>query len=90
MRVDVMTAGRTIREVATLATAAEAAGLHGIVITEGGRSAYLSATAAALAWCRTQGARIFRVHDVEVMRDVLVATEALMDGTPRRWHDVVM
>ena len=49
MRVDVMTAGRTIREVATLATAAEAAGLHGIVITEGGRSAYLSATAAALA-----------------------------------------
>lgn len=53
-------------------------------------SARQAATAAALAWCRTQGARIFRVHDVEVMRDVLVATEALMDGTPRRWHDVVM
>lgn len=48
MRVDVMTAGSSIREVQRFAAEAEAAGIHGLVITESGRTAYLSAAAVAL------------------------------------------
>jgi dihydropteroate synthase len=46
-------------------------------------------TAAGVAWCRILGARIFRVHDVAYMRDVLVMTEALLAGGVDTWRDVV-
>lgn len=49
MRVDVMTPGGELRQVQRLARAVEAAGLDGIVVTEAGRTAYLSCAAAALA-----------------------------------------
>ena len=45
-------------------------------------------TAAGVTWCRILGARIFRVHDVAFMRDVLVMTEALLAGTVDGWRDV--
>lgn len=44
-----MTGGTPLRDFATMARAAAAAGYAGLVITESGRTAYLSATAAALA-----------------------------------------
>lgn len=49
MKLDLMTGGRPLREIADLARRAEVAGLSGMVITEGGRTAYLGAAAAALA-----------------------------------------
>ena len=49
MRVDVMTGGLPLTRMQQLATDAKAAGFSGLVITEGGRTAYLSAAAAALA-----------------------------------------
>ena len=49
----------------------------------------LAETAAALVWCRTRGATLFRVHDVAFMRDALEVAEALVTGRPERWHDVV-
>jgi dihydropteroate synthase len=45
--------------------------------------------AAGVAWCRLQGASIFRVHDVGFLRDVLTMTEALIAGAPERWHEVI-
>jgi dihydropteroate synthase len=48
----------------------------------------LAETAAALTWCRARGATLFRVHDVAFMRDALEVAEALVTGSPARWHDV--
>lgn len=44
-----MTGGAPLRRIQELARAAEGAGFSGLVVTEGGRTAYLSCTAAALA-----------------------------------------
>ena len=49
MRLDVMAGGGDLHTVQRLARAAEAAGVHGLVFTEGARTAYLSVAAAALA-----------------------------------------
>jgi probable F420-dependent oxidoreductase len=49
MRFDLMTAGLPLRRMQQLAIDAEAAGFSGLVVTESGRSAYLSCTAAGLA-----------------------------------------
>lgn len=49
MRLDVMTAGSGLRWIQDLARDVDAAGLDGIVVTETGRTAYLSCAAAALA-----------------------------------------
>jgi probable F420-dependent oxidoreductase len=49
MKVDVMTGGRPLREVQELAAHTAAAGFSGLVVTEAGRTAYLSCAAAALA-----------------------------------------
>jgi len=46
----------------------------------------LGGTAAGLVWSRLRGARIFRVHDVAIMRQALSMTEALADGAPTEWH----
>ena len=48
MKLDVMTGGKKLRDVAQFARDVEGAGLSGIVITESGRTPYLTATAAAL------------------------------------------
>jgi probable F420-dependent oxidoreductase len=47
--VDVMVAGFKVGQVGELAAATKSAGLSGVAFTEGGRTAYLGATAAALA-----------------------------------------
>lgn len=49
MKIDVMTTGGQLRHVQRLAQAVEAAGLDGLLVTEAGRTAYLSCAAAALA-----------------------------------------
>lgn len=49
MRFDLMTAGLPLRRMQELARDAERAGFSGIVLTEAGRTAYLSAAAIALA-----------------------------------------
>jgi probable F420-dependent oxidoreductase len=49
MRFDLMTMGTNLRDASALATEAAAAGFSGLVVTEAGRSAYLSCAAAALA-----------------------------------------
>ena len=49
----------------------------------------LAPNAAGVAWCRLRGASIFRVHDVAFLRDVLTMTEALLDGSPAIWHEVI-
>lgn len=49
----------------------------------------LAGTTAATVWCRTRGATIFRVHDVAFLRPALQVCEALMEGSPEAWHDVV-
>ena len=49
MRLDVMTAGGDLRSIQDLARDVAAAGLDGVVVTEVGRTAYLSCAAAALA-----------------------------------------
>jgi len=48
----------------------------------------LAGTTAALAWCRAQGATIFRVHNVRFLARALAMADALADGVPARWHDV--
>ncbi|MHB1785023.1 MAG: TIGR03617 family F420-dependent LLM class oxidoreductase [Acidimicrobiales bacterium] len=48
MQVDLMIVGRPLRQVAELAQDALTAGFSGVVVTEAGRSAYLSCAAAAL------------------------------------------
>jgi probable F420-dependent oxidoreductase len=49
MKVDLMTGGLPLRDMQQLARDASAAGFSGLVITEAGRTAYLSCAAAALA-----------------------------------------
>lgn len=49
----------------------------------------LAGNAAGIAWCLARGARIFRVHDVAFLRQTLLMAEALVEGTPRSWHEVV-
>jgi probable F420-dependent oxidoreductase len=49
VQIDVMTGGAPLRRIQDLARAVEASGLSGLVVTEGGRTAYLSCAAAALA-----------------------------------------
>jgi probable F420-dependent oxidoreductase len=61
VRLDVMTGGLPLREIQRLARDAEAAGHAGLVITEAGRTAYLSCAAAALA------------ADIDVLTGIAVA-----------------
>ena len=49
MELDVMGTGADLRAVQTFAAAAQRAGLSGLVVTEGSRTAYLTVAAAALA-----------------------------------------
>ena len=49
MRVDVMTTPQPLGEMGAMATDVQRAGFDGLLLTEGGRTAYLAATAAALA-----------------------------------------
>jgi probable F420-dependent oxidoreductase len=49
MQVDVMLTPKPLQQLGGTARAIEAAGLDGVLFTEGGRTAYLSATAAAVA-----------------------------------------
>ena len=49
MKIDAMVSGANLRDVQRLAPLFEQAGFDGIWFTEGGRTAYLSCTAAALA-----------------------------------------
>lgn len=49
----------------------------------------LAETAAGLVWCRTRGAALFRVHDVEFLRRTLTVADALAGGTAERWFEVV-
>lgn len=48
----------------------------------------LGGTAAALTWCRAQGATVFRVHNVRFLSRVRAMTDALVNGEPARWYDV--
>lgn len=48
----------------------------------------LAETTAGVAWCRLQGARLFRVHDVAFARRALTVTEALAGGEVDAWHEV--
>jgi len=48
----------------------------------------LSGTTAALAWCRAQGATIFRVHNVKFLAPAMAMADALVEGRPARWYDV--
>jgi len=58
-------------------------------ITGAAAAERLPETAAAMVWCRTRGATLFRVHDVGFLRDALEVAEALETGHVERWHDVV-
>jgi len=49
MRFELMTTGAPLRRIQDLAREAESAGFTGVVVTEGGRTAYLACAAAALA-----------------------------------------
>jgi dihydropteroate synthase len=48
----------------------------------------LAGTTAALAWCRAQGATVFRVHNVRFLAGAMAMSDALVTGHPSRWHDV--
>ncbi len=48
----------------------------------------LAGTTAALAWCRAQGATIFRVHNVRFLTRAMAMSDALVEGSPERWYDV--
>lgn len=61
MKFDVMTGGLPLRSMAAFAQDAERAGFSGIVVTEGGRTAYLGCGAAALA------------ADIDILTGVAVA-----------------
>jgi probable F420-dependent oxidoreductase len=61
VKVDVMTAGMALRDVQDLARDVEREGFSGIVFTEGGRTAYLSCAATALA------------ADIDVLTGIAVA-----------------
>ena len=49
----------------------------------------LSGTAAGMVWARSRGATLFRVHEVGFLRQGLEMADALADGEPARWHEVV-
>lgn len=49
----------------------------------------LSGTAAGMVWARSRGATLFRVHEVGFLRQALEMADALADGEPARWHEVV-
>jgi dihydropteroate synthase len=49
----------------------------------------LAGTVAGLVWCRTRGATLFRVHNVKFLRGALEMADALAEGRPARWHEVV-
>lgn len=49
----------------------------------------LAGTTAGLVWCRTRGATLFRVHEVQFMADALAVAEALVTGRAERWFEVV-
>lgn len=49
----------------------------------------LAETTAGMTWCRAQGARLFRVHDVAFLRAALTVADALAGGEVARWHEVV-
>ena len=55
-------------------------------ITGASASRRVAGTAAGIVWGVLAGARIFRVHDVGFMRDVILVAEALATGRPRTWH----
>lgn len=57
-------------------------------ITGASPSQRRAGSAAGVMWGVLHGARIFRVHDVAFMRDVLLVAEALTTGHPRVWHHV--
>lgn len=61
MKFDVMTGGLPLRSMAAFAQDAERAGFSGVVVTEGGRTAYLGCGAAALA------------ADIDILTGVAVA-----------------
>jgi dihydropteroate synthase len=46
----------------------------------------LAGTAATVAWCRSKGATLFRVHNVKFLRPVLEMAEAMESGYPTEWH----
>ena len=48
----------------------------------------LAGTTAALAWCRAQGATIFRVHNVKFLARAMAMADALVGARPARWYDV--
>jgi len=68
MKFDVMTGGLPLRSMAAFARDARRAGFSGIVVTEGGRTAYLGCGAAALA------------ADIDILTG---PTEELADGLAR-------
>jgi len=49
----------------------------------------LAGTAAGMVWCRSQGATIFRVHNVRFLRRALAMADALVTGEPAAWHGVI-
>lgn len=49
----------------------------------------LAGTTAAMALCRASGATIFRVHNVKFLAKALAMADAIVDGAPRQWHEVV-
>lgn len=49
----------------------------------------LAETTAGMTWCRAQGARLFRVHDVAFLRAALTVADALAGNDVARWHEVV-
>ena len=61
MKLDLMTGGLPLRSIQQLARQAQDAGFAGLVITEAGRTAYLSCAAAALA------------ADIDILTGVAVA-----------------
>jgi dihydropteroate synthase len=48
----------------------------------------LSGTTATMAWCRAQGAAIFRVHNVKFLARALAMSDALAVGAPAHWYEV--
>jgi probable F420-dependent oxidoreductase len=86
MKLDLMTGGRKLRDVADLARSAEAAGISGMILTEGGRTAYLSAAAAAMA---TEDFDIGTGIAVAFPRSPMVTASVaweLADATGGRFH----
>ncbi len=49
----------------------------------------LPGTAAGMVWARSRGATLFRVHEVGFLHQALEMADALAEGEPERWHEVV-